>query len=200
MAVAKSKVRLIPLPPIWFLEECFEIAPDVANGLRWLARPREHFSDDLGFKFFNENYAGKPAGSIDGRYYRVTIKVHPTLGGDSIILHNHRVIWGMVHKMDPAPYQVDHKNRKTTDNSEGNLRLADNTRNKQNSGTRADNRSGRAGVSQRGVKEIWRARITVGGKRLSLGDFHSFEAAAEARAAAEAQYFGSFAPLGRGAK
>jgi hypothetical protein len=91
----------------------------------------------------------------------------------------HRLAWFYVYGVWPKN-QIDHINHVRDDNRIDNLREATNMQNRCNT---SNNTSGIAGVS-------WRAQIQVAGKNKHLGYFASLEDAAEARRAAETQYFG----------
>lgn len=187
-------ISFIELPPIDFLSQFFELDASIPEGIRWRDRPREHFRHDLGFKFFQSKWPGKPAGCISGKYYRVALTYKR--GGEwvSVNLHNHRIIWTLQNGEDPGQNIVDHSNRDKRDNEGGNLRLADHIQSSQNRRKRSDNLSGVAGVSFRPDINKWRARITVSKRILDLGSFDTLEEAAAVRKAAEIEHFGSFAP------
>jgi hypothetical protein len=86
--------------------------------------------------------------------------------------------------------QVDHINGIPTDNRICNLRLADNHQNQYNQKLHRDNTSGVKGVCK--VYGKWNARISVAGKRKSLGQFETIEEAASAIMAAREQFHGEF--------
>jgi len=91
--------------------------------------------------------------------------------------------------------KVDHRNRHKYDNRRKNLRVATNSQNGMNINKRKDNTSGITGVGWREKENCWRARITVEGKQIYLGNFDDFENAVKARHNAELIYFGEFSPL-----
>lgn len=91
--------------------------------------------------------------------------------------------------------KVDHKNRYKYDNRRLNLRVATNSQNGMNIKIREDNVSSVTGVGWRSRNNCWRARITVEGKEIHLGNFNKFEDAVKARQEAEVIYFGEFSPL-----
>ena len=99
-------------------------------------------------------------------------------------IYMHRIIAG------PARDElVDHRNGDGLVNYRANLRVCDNRRNIQN---RRVNKGCRyKGVSR--VKSLYQARITHGGRRISLGYFQSEEAAARAYDRAAVELFGEFA-------
>jgi len=88
--------------------------------------------------------------------------------------------------------EVDHINTCDCDNRKENLRLA--TRDVQviNKQRRADNTSSITGVHQRNDDNKWHARITVNGRRMSLGTFTHKKDAIAARRQAEIKYFSEY--------
>ncbi len=82
--------------------------------VRWIKRPA------------NCVRVGDPAGSYNtaNGYMKLAFK------GKQYSLH--RVIWVLLYGADPWPLTVDHTNRTRTDNSPKNLRLADDSLQKQN--------------------------------------------------------------------
>lgn len=113
--------------------------------------------------------------AIDGRRYRL-----------------HRVIWLMAYGAWPAG-QVDHINGKRTDNRLANLREASREDNCHNSKLLSTNTSGKKGVTFHKPSGKWQARISVDGKRRSLGAFDRKEDAADAYDRAALDLHGAFA-------
>ncbi len=102
--------------------------------------------------------------------------------------HAHRLAWLYVHGIWPLT-EIDHINGDPLDNRIENLRLATRSQNNCNSKRRSDNHSGRKGVSWYTRYGLWKATVSVHGKRKHLGYFGSVDAAAEAYAiAARANY------------
>jgi len=102
MAAAK------PLPTQERLRELFDY--DEATGLLlWRRR------DDIG-PGFNGRFAGKRAGSLSDRYWRVMV--------DHRNFTYHRVIWKFVYGTEPSS-EIDHINGDTSDNRIANLREGD---------------------------------------------------------------------------
>ena len=85
-------------------------------------------------------------------------------------LHMHRLIFGEL----PSDAQVDHIDQNGLNNRRSNLRLANATVQKLNQTTRKDNTSGCNGVHIR-PNGKWQARISVQGKRVSLGHFATYQ-------------------------
>lgn len=88
----------------------------------------------------------------------------------------------------------DHVNGNPLDNRKANLRLATPAQNARNLRLQARNKSGKAGVWFRHDRWFWTARITVDYRVMNLGAFPTRDEAIAARLAAEAKYFGEFAP------
>jgi hypothetical protein len=105
----------------------------------------------------------------------------------------HRLAWYYVHGYWP-PDAIDHINRDPADNRLANLRLADACQNSANSRARRNSKSGVPGVRWVESKWHWRAMIQWRRKRYELGCFESREEAVAARRAAEASFYGEFAP------
>lgn len=98
----------------------------------------------------------------------------------------HRLIMGLPDCL------VDHKNGNLLDCRRENLRLATHVTNGQNSSSTRSG-SGMRGVSWCAETRLWRARIKVGNKQLTLGRFSSKEDAWEAYKKAAKTHFGEFA-------
>lgn len=98
----------------------------------------------------------------------------------------HRLAWLYVHGEWP-PELLDHINRDRTDNRLSNLRLSDKFLNRQNSPAPITSTSGIKGVNWNKVLGKWHARISLNNRRYHLGWFDTADAAATARAAAEAE-------------
>lgn len=122
--------------------------------------------------------AGDVAGYYSSKGYRkITIDGREQLA--------HRLAWLYVHGVWPTN-QIDHINGDRADNRIVNLREATNTENQQNRPKPSKaNTSGYPGVSYRKDRGYWRARITVDGALINLGQFATAEAAAAAYQAAK---------------
>ena len=101
-------------------------------------------------------------------------------------LHMHQLV--LLPTLDKTP---DHINHNGLDNRRGNLRLATALEQAHNQTARIDG-SGCKGVSLRKDNGLWRARITVDYKRMTLGHFASREEAQKVYDAAAKKYYGSF--------
>lgn len=95
--------------------------------------------------------------------------------------------------MNPTNEQeVDHINHIPYDNRKENLRVVSTAQNQMNTVVNIRNTSGVKGVNWDKIENKWYARISVNGKRISIGYFNSLEEAAQARKAAEIKYYGEF--------
>ncbi len=89
--------------------------------------------------------------------------------GDRKAVPMHRLLFGDI----PADVQVDHIDRNGLNNRRSNLRLSNATFQKLNQSVRRDCTSGCTGVHLRPDGK-WQARISVNGRRVSLGHFATF--------------------------
>lgn len=107
---------------------------------------------------WNALFAGKPAfasphgtgylaGSLLGRTYKA-----------------HRVAWAIFHGEAPAG-EVDHINGDRADNRISNLRAVTKSENQRNAKRRADNTSGKTGVSWCARDSAWVVQVQANGKR-----------------------------------
>lgn len=90
---------------------------------------------------------------------------------------------------------IDHVNGNPLDNRKSNIRIATGSQNGINRGLPKNNTSGHKGVNWRNMDKKWQARLSVNGKRISLGMFKTKEEAALAYNEAAIKYFGEFAKL-----
>lgn len=87
---------------------------------------------------------------------------------------------------------VDHIDGNGLNNCRANLRIVTSGQNAMNMGLSARNSTGTTGVCWAQHPRKYMAYITVNKKTIHLGFFHSFDAASEARLAAEIKYHGEF--------
>lgn len=119
---------------------------------------------------------GSVAGTADSRgYQQIRICGRKYLA--------HRLAWLYVYGVFPSKH-LDHVNRDKSDNRISNLREATRSENNQNRGLQKNNTSCYRGVCWNSRFLRWQARISVSGKRKSLGYFETAELAYEAYKAA----------------
>lgn len=137
-------------------------ALEYKNGiLYWKLRPAHHFTTKKAMITFNNNIAGKEAGSLNKDGYKI---IPITFNGKKHNLKAHRVIWYMLNK--EVPYIIDHINRNRGDNRIENLRNVSYWENRLNS-------SVFKGASFDKKQQQWVARYRQGKKYLHLGYFNS---------------------------
>jgi len=132
---------------------------------------------------FNGRFAGKRAGSIDGKRMQVMVN-HRNVG-------YHRVIWKWVYGTDPAA-EIDHINGNFYDNRLANLREADRNLNAKNRGPT----KGRAlpkGVRLQKDCKRYQAYLRLNGALVCLGYFATPEAAHTAYLKAAKDAWGDWA-------
>lgn len=151
-------------------------------------RDRNEFKRDCRFEHFNKNFAGKLAESISrvrvkNTFYdrvEVRVKEKPYLA--------HRVIYEMHNGSIPKGKNVDHINRKSTDNRVENLRVVTTQENMRNRKIHPRNKSGKLGVCMHKPTGKWRSYITIDRKQIHLGLFIDLEDAIKARKDADKKY------------
>jgi hypothetical protein len=156
---------------------------DPATGLfTWMRRDRKHFTTNAQYLTWNKRYAGKQAGNLDAKGYRV----FHLLGK---VVRAQRAAWMHVYGEWPKNL-VDHINGERDDNRIANLRDVSNSTNGKNRRLDKRNMTGRIGVSEyrRGDGVIYVARIRVDGALKHLGYYQTIQDAAIARDAAEREF------------
>jgi len=157
--------------------------PDFNAGiLTW--KLRDESTGNPSDKRWNKQLAGKIAGTLNDRGYRVVC-----IGGR--LYKAHRILWEMAHGAIPYGMQIDHRDRSRSNNRLSNLRLATHAENRRNSGMQSNNISGVKGVGYNKDTGKWIARV---GKKY-LGLFITFEEACDARKAEEVKLHGEFASI-----
>lgn len=167
---APVKPLRAPMPPLEFLDECFEIDATCGSGLRWKARPISHFKTKSRWHSMNTKFAGKPAGSCVNGYWNVKMKRRWS-SDEKGAFCVHRVIWTMHHRMDPGQFVIDHRDGNPSNNRIENLRVATYA---QNAANRALPRREMKGVKQT-ASGRWQAGIAM-----HLGTFETKDAAISA--------------------
>lgn len=129
---------------------------------------------------------GRIAGSIIAHGYRGT-KI------DRIyhLMHRLAFIW----MTGSCPDFVDHINGVRDDNRWSNLRPATRSENNRNSRSRPNSTSKYLGVYWCKFFNVWKSAVSVSGKRIGLGSFHSEIEAAKAYDKAAKLHYGDFANL-----
>lgn len=128
--------------------------------------------------------AGSRAGFADHKYRRISI--------DRKQYYEHRLAWFYIHGSWPSD-KIDHRNPAFSDNRAANLRCATQTQNLINARRRSDNTSGYKGVSFFKPVKLWRARIYINKKEVSLGYFKTAHEAHLAYTAAAKLHYGAYA-------
>lgn len=130
--------------------------------------------------------SGKEAGRVSNKgYFRVCINRKEYLRSRIIyIMHNGDIPFGLL---------IDHKNEIKHDDRIDNLRLSNNSQNKNNSGKRKTNKSGYKGVSWKSANNKYQSQILVNGQVKYLGLFNTPEDAHKAYSMAAKKYHGVFA-------
>lgn len=128
--------------------------------------------------------AGKCADNSLRRGYRTVY-----VGGK--LQFAHRVIWKLLRGADPE--FLDHIDGDPLNNKSDNLRACSHAENMRNKRIYANNTSGVKGVHHRKDSGMWRAYISLGGKRVRLGQFTSREEAEAAVSVARDHLHGEFA-------
>lgn len=182
-----------PLPSQEVLRQLLRYEPETGK-LYWLPRSaaQMHVTDPRGADWaanqWNSRNSGKEAFTYaDRRGYR-----HGKI--DGVLYQAHRVIWKMVHGVDPDT--IDHINGDTGDNRLANLRDCTNAENSRNYAKPDGGSSRYRGVAWVKRDQKWAASISngEGGKR-SLGHHATEEDAARAYDRAARDMHGAFATL-----
>jgi hypothetical protein len=143
--------------------------------------------DDLDFDWLSQwKWYAMRAHSINN-YYAVRANYSD---GKQQRIFMHRAISGMDGWTD-----TDHANGNGLDNRRENLRSATRSQNICNARRQNNNTSGFKGVSWRSDRGKWRVRVTIDGKRTTLGYFDDLIKAAVAYDVAAIEHYGEFACL-----
>jgi hypothetical protein len=136
-------------------------------------------------KFYWKNKPSKrfPAGMQAGSLVNGYVRIHT----NNRQYGAHRLAWLYVYGHEPE-HQIDHINGDSSDNRIVNLRQATALENMQNIRKPQKNNShGTLGITYDTNKNLWRARITVNGKRQYIGKFKFKDDAAQAYIQAKRQ-------------
>jgi hypothetical protein len=159
-----------PLPAFEELNEYYQYNPNTGIIILKKARCRADLSR-----------IGKAVGCLGGPIRRKTWTVKHK--GKSYYLS--RIAWILMTKKDPGDLIVEHINRNPQDNRWNNLRLATATENNYNKVS--------VGYTKRKDNNNYRVRITVGGTRITIGEFENEEDAKASLALARQCFYGDFA-------
>lgn len=129
--------------------------------------------------------AGSKAGTLSTKGYIV-------IGIAGKFYRAHRLAWLYMTGEWPE-HEVDHRIGVRDDNRWSELREATQAQNMQNRPALNSSSTGVKGVVWRDRQKKYQARLTVSGKRISLGYFHALEDASAAYAAAAREHHGEFA-------
>ena len=125
--------------------------------------------------------AGAKAGSLNSLgYWEVGL-----LGRRFLV---HRIVYALVHNVDPGELQIDHIDRNPSNNKAENLRAVDKGTNEHNTGARRNSKTGIKGVHWSKVAAKYQSSITVRNVKHHLGYFSTLTEAVAARQAAEVEY------------
>lgn len=180
------------LPPLEYLNECFELSDESPSGLIWKVRPREHFVSEKGWKCTNGRCAGKPAGTInyitkqpEYKFWQVRVGV--------TIYKVHRIVYSMSNEeLIGVGEEVDHEDCNSLNNKSGNLRKSTRQGNQRNIRAQKNNFLGVKGIS-RGFGGIgFRARLRINGINKHLGTYPTLEEAHIVYCAAVEEHNGEF--------
>jgi len=168
----------LPLPAQEELHRCFRYERE--TGLLYWRERAECLAN------WNARYPGTVAGTKGARGY-----VHVLLRRRFLAVH--RVIWLMVHGVEPAG-EIDHRDGDRTNNRVENLRDATPSQNHMNMAARGE---WPKGVYLYRKDGLFRAQIKFRGKTKYLGSYSTPEAAHEAYRQAATEHFGAFACFDR---
>lgn len=149
-----------------------------------------HYCHESGaFTWIKSTSNRAPSGSSAG-----TIKADPASRTEYLVIklfgvfyRAHRLAWLYMYGEFPDG-DIDHENGVGTDNRILNLRVVTHIVNHKNMPLRSDNNSGVVGVSFDKQRNKWSAEIRDNRKKVFLGRFEDFDAAVQARKAAEVKY------------
>jgi HNH endonuclease len=169
------------LPPRALVRQLLSYDADTGV-FTWRPRPREMFTREGMWRWWNKQFAGKIAGCpVAAGYIRIGL-----LG---VTYRAHRLAWLYVHG-EPVPDVPDHIDTDRTNNRIDNLRAATDADNQANSRMQSNNQTGVKGVTRR--KRGFEAHIMRHGKWHYIGCFPTLEAAATARREAAERLHGKF--------
>ena len=170
--MSKEYDRYLPLPSLEVIHDLFTYDPETGN----LYNKKSRMGATAGKIAGTRESEGYRSVSINMRRYRV-----------------HRIIYMMVHGVDPGRREIDHINGDTEDNRPENLRLATHSENRRNTGALSNNKIGLRGVNWHKARKRYRACISIDGKQRHIGYFVSPIDAAKTYDQAARTHFGDYA-------
>lgn len=165
------------MPSVEYLHECFELRED--GRLFWKTRPPHHFpsgyrSAEGNANNWNAAHAGTEAFTTKCHGYSAAV-----VAGQK--LYAHRVIWKMIHGIEPN--EIDHIDGNRGNNVPSNLRNVDRAENTKNRALSRRNKSGCHGVTWAAREQKWAVQAPVTAK--GLGHYTDLSEAIAVRKAAE---------------
>jgi len=106
----------------------------------------------------------------------------------------HRIIWALIHGVDPGDALIDHRDGDGTNNRESNLREATHSQNHMNRRVTVGGHLKGTTFSKKDRK--WQAKIQINKKQTHLGHFDTQEEAHAAYCRAAVELHGAFARFG----
>ena len=171
-----------PLPPLEFLNECFELDHNLESGLKWRKRPRHHFKNNGVYANFLKSYSGKSVGNKTKKGYFQFVLLFL---GKTYHFFTHRIIYAIHNNtIDFLDKFIDHIDRNKSNNNPENLRLVNNQQNNFNKDKSSKNTSGHKGIFLSN-RNLWMAIICLNRKKYYLGEYEDIECAISIRARAE---------------
>lgn len=169
--------RVLEKHPPEYARECVAYDPDTGTFL-WLERPLRHFKNEAAWKRWNKRFSGRVCGcQVQGRW---------VICLNGVKYPAPHIAWAVRHGRWPECF-IDHINGDMLDNREKNLREVTELENTQNSSLYKNNKTGVHGV-YRDKWGNWYSQIGVGGKKITLGYFYTFDDARDARLRAEREF------------
>lgn len=147
----------------------------------WLERPVEYFKTQA----MQETWNNQNAGRVAGTFYKTTGYVIITILYQRYLAH--RLAWLYVKGEWPIS-QIDHENHDRKDNRFVNLKESTQQENTKNSSLCKDNKSGCSGVMWVKKHKVWQVTISDNKKRIYLGRTKDYFEAVCLRKAAEVKY------------
>jgi len=170
-------MKIISLPDLNYLKECFTIDSSIPNGLRWNSdRPISHFEKTRGHNIWKAKFSNKQAGrtSDSHNYYHVFVK------GKNYL--NHRIIYALHNNTtDIGNNLIDHIDGNKFNNHPTNLRIATFSQNNRNSKLYKNNQLGCKYIYFHNRDKKYVVCYRLNRKLISCGSYPTLEKAIEAR-------------------